>query len=173
MGKVLSCAKMKKKCNIQEWSYMSLVDAFPRQWRDLLKSEMHCPNRRNIENKWFIYTQKIGDMDIPTYTLTNKLVYIHRSLAYSMPFRITKSTTLQHFKFKIHHGYLSTNSYLNKIKRIDTNLCEHCKETDEPEHSFASCQLTEGLWQLLSCFMNLSSAKILYGVSKTDKRFYR
>ena len=76
MGKVLSCAKMKKKCNIQEWSYMSLVDAFPRQWRDLLKSEMHCPNRRNIENKWFIYTQKIGDMDIPTYTLTNKLVYV-------------------------------------------------------------------------------------------------
>ena len=60
---------------------------------------------------------------------------------------------LQYFQYKINHGYLSTNSYLNKIKRIDTNLCEHCSEIDELEHYFVSCKRTEGLWQLLSSFI--------------------
>ena len=101
-------------------------------------------------------------MDIRTDKITNKLVYntlrdktdkstptakkkikdligdVDCSLVYSMPFKITKSTMLQYFQFRINHGFLSTNSYLNKIKRIDTNLCEHCNEIDELEH--VSCK---------------------------------
>ena len=120
------------------------------------------------QNEWFKYTLNIGGMDIRTDKITNKLVYntlrdktdkstptaekkikdligdVDCSLVYSMPFKITKSTMLQYFQFRINHGFLSTNSYLNKIKRIDTNLCEHCNEIDELEH-YVSCKWTEAL----------------------------
>ena len=125
---------------------------------------MYCPSRKIREqNEWFKYTLNIGGMDIRTDKITNKLVYntlrdktdkstptaekkikdligdVDCSLVYSMPFKITKSTMLQYFQFRINHGFLSTNSYPNKIKRIDTNLCEHCNEIDELEH-YVSCK---------------------------------
>ena len=125
---------------------------------------MYCPSRKNTEqNEWFKYTLNIGGMDIRTDKITNKLVYntlrdktdkstptaekkikdlvgdIDCSLVYSMPFKITKSTMLQYFQFRINHGFLFTNSYLNKIKRIDTIFCENCHEIDELEH-YVSCK---------------------------------
>ena len=41
--------------------------------------------------------------------------------------------------------------YLKTVKRIYTNICEHCKEIDDLlKHYFVPCQRTEGLWQLFN-----------------------
>ena len=43
-----------------------------------------------------------------------------------MPFKITKSTKLQYFQFKINRGYFPTNRYLNKVNKPDTNFYQYC-----------------------------------------------
>ena len=62
---------------------------------------------------------------------------IDTTLIYSkLPYKITRSTTLQYFQYKVTHGYFPTNAHLNKIKIKDTNLCELCVEVDTLDHFF-------------------------------------
>ena len=94
-----------------------------------------------------------------------------------MPFKITKSTKLQYFQFKISHGYFPTNRYLNKVNKPDTNFCQYCNIDDDIEYYFISCQRTKSLWQNFSCFtelvfgkQNLTIVQILFGILRSDKR---
>ena len=99
------------------------------------------------------------------------------TLVYSTPFKITKSTKLQYFQFKINHGYFPTNRYLNNVNKLDTNFCQYCDVDDDIEHYFISCQRTKSLWQNFSCFtepvfgkQSLTTAQILFGVLRSDKK---
>ena len=101
---------------------------------------------------------------------------IDTTLIYSLPYKITRSTTLQYFQYKVTHGYFPTNAHLNKIKIKDTNLCELCAEVDTLNHFFIECQETTGLWQhffdLFTPILNnsqLTNSQILYGILQTDK----
>ena len=94
-----------------------------------------------------------------------------------MPFKITKSTKLQYFQFKIYHGYFPANRYLNKVNKLDTNFGQYRDVDDDIEHYFISCQRTKSLWQNFSCFtepvfgkQNLTIAQILFGILRSDKK---
>ena len=100
-------------------------------------------------------------------------------LSNSLPYKITRSTTLQYFQFKIIHGYYPTNAYLNKIKIQDTNLCEYCetKSKDTLEQYFVTCEKTQILWEEMKNLIkpihnrlwNLTNTEILFGVLQTDQ----
>ena len=101
---------------------------------------------------------------------------IDTTLIYSLPYKITRSTTLQYFQYKVTHGYFPTNAHLNKIKIKDTNLCELCAEVDTLDHFFIEYQETIGLWQhffdLFAPILNnsqLTNSQILYGILQNDK----
>ena len=87
--------------------------------------------------------------------------------------KITKSTTLQYFQFKITHGFYPTNAYLKKGKIQETNLCENCEIEDTLEHYFVTCRTTQTLWEQMKNLINpiscLSNTQILFGVLKTNK----
>ena len=70
-------------------------------------------------------------------------------------FRLTKNTKLQWFQFRINHKILSTNSFLQKIKLKDTNICTFCRsETETIEHIVWDCEIVQAL---LDDFVTFSS----------------
>ena len=96
-----------------------------KHWRtDKLTNKLIYNSSRNKVSKKPTAEKKvkqfIGDNDL--------------TLVYGMPFKITKSTKLQYFQFKINHGYFPTNRYLNKVNKLDTNFCQYCDIDDNIEH---------------------------------------
>ena len=118
-----------------------------RFWKIILKSETDTPISRAATLKENIdYTLNIGGRTLKTDKLTNKLIYNSLrnkvskkptaekklkqfigdndlTLVYGMPFKITKSTKLQYFQFKMNHGHFPTNRYLNNVNKLDTKFC--------------------------------------------------
>jgi len=45
---------------------------------------------------------------------------------YTIPFKVTKSSSLQWFQYKINHRILATNEYLFKIGLKNSNKCYFC-----------------------------------------------
>ena len=153
---------------------MSLVDAIPNKWKTVLKITSLKKSYKSIESdnvRRSITLKTTGRTLTPIENVTNKMVYnilrdnikeaptienklieyysgdVDASLIYSLPYKITKSTTLQYFQFKITHGFYPTNAYLKKVKIQETNLCENCETEDTIEHYFVTCRTTQTLWK--------------------------
>ena len=184
---------------IDYWSYISLLDAIPKDWKKILKSTRmpeqitmaeQAKNRNIAIGQSSVIIEKAVHIDIynlfgneigdaPTAGKKLKKCFsadIDTTLIYSLPYKITRSTTLQYFQYKVTHGYFTTNAHLNKIKTKDTNLCELCAEVDTLDYFFIECQETIGLWQrffdLFTPILNnsqLTNSQILYGILQTDK----
>ena len=68
--------------------------------------------------------------------------------AYLLPFKVTKSTKLIKFQFKLLHKRLPTNSYLYKIKIKDNENCSFGKiQKEEIMHLFCNCEHVTLLWK--------------------------
>ena len=69
-------ADIKRKFNVDDWSYISLVDAIPRDWKIILKSETdNRINRTATLEENIDYTINIGERTLKIDKLTNKLIY--------------------------------------------------------------------------------------------------
>ena len=112
-------ADIKRKFIVDDWSYLSLVDAIPRDWKTILKSQTDSRISRAATLEENIdYTLNIEGRTLKTDKLTNKLIYNSLkvskkltaekkgkqfigdndlTLVCSMPFKITKNTKLQYF----------------------------------------------------------------------------
>ena len=198
-GKILSFVELRSKYDIQDWSYMTLIDAIPPHWRKLIKTDTQYVNIPTEQYNLNVVVE-VGQTLIHINKLTNKLIYnILRekstkpptsekklkeaigetdiSFVYCMPFIVAKSTTLQYFQFKINHGFFPTNYYLNKVGKRSTYLCEHCQIIDDLEHYFATCQRVTPIWQQFNNFiepafgkLTFSKTEILFGILKTDRK---
>ena len=198
-GRILSFVELRSKYVIQFWSYMSLIDAIPPEWRKLIKTDTYYANMQSEQDNMKVALKR-EDTLIPIDKLTNRQIYniiseksvkpptsekylietlgkTDISVVYCMPFIVTKNTTLQYFQFKIIHGFFPTNHYLNKVGKNSTNLCEHCQIIDDLEHYFATCQIVTSIWQQFNNFiepafgkLTFSKSEILFGILKTDKK---
>ena len=75
-GRTLTLADIKSKFNVDDWSYISLIDAIPRDWKIILKSETDNPTSRAATLEENVdYTLNIGGRTLKTEKLTNKLIY--------------------------------------------------------------------------------------------------
>ena len=85
-----------------------------------LKSTGRTPTLiENVTNKTVYNILRDNTKEAPS--IENKLIKYHSedvdpSLIYSLPYKITKSTTLQCFQFKITHGFYPTNAKPTKCK---------------------------------------------------------
>ena len=67
---------------------------------------------------------------------------------YQLAHKITKSTKLREFQFKLLHRRMPTNAFLTKIRIKENSNCSFCKK--EPEkviHLFWSCPKTALFWE--------------------------
>ena len=69
-------ADIKRKFNVDDWSHISLIDAIPRDWKIIFKSETDNPISRAATLEENVdYTLNIGGRTLKTKKLTNKLIY--------------------------------------------------------------------------------------------------
>ena len=58
-----------------------------------------------------------------------------------LPFRITKNCKLQWFQYRIINRTLGTNSFLFKIKIVNSKMCTFCQREEETiEHILWECE---------------------------------
>ena len=83
----------------------------------------------------------------------NKITW---STAYQLAHKITKSTKLREFQFKLLHRKIPTNTYLTKIRIEENPQCSLRKE--EPEtlvHLFWTCTKTAVFWESIIARLKL------------------
>ena len=71
---------------------------------------------------------------------------------YKLPFCSTEATKLVIFQFKLLHGSLATNVYLNKTEIRENDICTFCRtEKESLFHLFWSCSETflAGLYEMV------------------------
>jgi hypothetical protein len=67
-------------------------------------------------------------------------------LAYVLPYRVTKLTTLQALQYKILNKIINCNYWLHKIQIIESPKCRYCQKDETIEHFFFDCAVTKQFW---------------------------
>ena len=112
-----------------------------------------------------------------------------RKKHYQIPFQVTRDTELQWLQYRINYRILATNSYLFKIKYIDSDTCSFCNiETETITHLLWDCiYINPLLGEFVTWVKNTSSenfelcfyltkcvttfVEILYLLSTNDKNY--
>ena len=128
-------------------------------YQKCVTSKQTSPSK--TQNKW------LTDCQITCFNSINwKMVY-------KLPFSSTKISKLIIFQFKLLHGRLATNDFLNKIGIRPDDLCTFWRDERESLiHLFWSCRKTSSFWKnfqdwviknliLLKPNSSLSSAAVL------------
>ena len=65
----------------------------------------------------------------------------------SLPFLTTTDSKLRWLQFRVIHRILNTNSFLNKIGHLDSDLCQFCNlEPETISHKLYLCSFTQTFW---------------------------
>ena len=82
------------------------------------------------------------------------------SLIFNIPFNCTIDTRLRWFQYRLIHRILGTNSFLFKIKKLDSNLCTFCNSQEETLiHLFCSCAATISFWTAVASWINYKTKR--------------
>ena len=87
---------------------------------------------------------------------------------YSLPYKSTRSTSMQAIQFKILHKIINCNNWLHKIKIIASPQCRFCKEVETIEHFFYSCRNTKDFWYAMLGWWNNMKLLILKELTERD-----
>lgn len=96
---------------------------------------------------------------------------------YKLPFKITKNSKLQWLQFRISHNILTTNSFLFKVKLVNTPFCNFChSERETIIHIFWECEETQNFLERLDSFLEalfipftFNKQTLLFGNINTNK----
>jgi exonuclease III len=97
----------------------------------LLEKEHDCLSPMNSQTYW----QTKYNIDDDTM-----------KLAYMLPYKVTRLTTLQALQYKILHKIINVNYWLHKIKILDSPICRYCTNEETIEHFFFDCAITKQFW---------------------------
>ena len=74
---------------------------------------------------------------------------------YSLPFKVALDTRTREFQYRLLNRYQATNSFFQKIGKIDSSICSFCNaEAESLEHLFLSCPIIYPLWANLIVWCN-------------------
>ena len=74
---------------------------------------------------------------------------------------------MKDFQYKINNRILTTNSFLYKINKIDSNRCSFCEQAIESiKHLFVDCPKVKAFWNTLKNWLQLNGN---INLSITDK----
>ena len=80
---------------------------------------------------------------------------INWKMIISLPFKITKDSSIQWFIFRLLSRILPLNHYLKTIGVRQNDLCNFCKTSKETiEHLFYNCQVSQKFWPYIYSFKN-------------------
>jgi hypothetical protein len=157
--------------------FNSLKDAIPKQWRNILKTQpevnipvpLEAPPTIIIKNE-NISILKLKNKDLYGILIENKQCppIIKNKWAtkletnindkdwetiFTLP-RVVKDTKLRAFQYKVLFNLIICKSYLHKIGKAATNLCDKCNQPDTLTHFLYECNETTNFWTNLSRWWN-------------------
>jgi hypothetical protein len=142
-----------------EWKLM-LLETTPEQLEpDLIYNKLN--NLKNLKTKdlYVLLLKKEHDCT----TLTNSHIYWQNRYkltndtmksVYTLPYRVSKLTTLQALQYKIVNKIINCNYWLHKIKILDKPTCRYCEAEETIEHFFFECAVTKQFWYAFLTWWN-------------------
>ena len=145
---------------------MQIIDALPMQWRNSLTSCGHKSGKAfvlanyiklSLKNQIVLINKAVSKNiyseirskyeTIPTAQVRYMKQYPNECLEwqeiYNLPFKVLLDTKSREFQYKILNRYLTTNSFLYKIRLTASPLCTFCGlESESLEHLFTACSFT-------------------------------
>ena len=185
-GKFLKWNEVQQKFSLSgnELQYISLLDAVPKRWRDMLKKGI-TGKHPAIE----LPHVNLLDRKVTTDVLTSKQCYnelIKRIKQkptciqtwandhgfgmnkdtwqdiFLLPFSITKETKLREFQLKIIHRVYATDSYVANFCDTVSKECQLCHTKNDIPHFFYRCAKAQHFWsQFVRWFQQISPTEML------------
>ena len=181
---------------IDMFELMSIADALPLNWRQSIKENNNILNTAvssDLQSQIGLYIlgskvliSKVSSKSIskelrskvtasPTVQAKYTELFENDNLEwneiYSLPFKVALDTRSREFQYRILNRYLVTNSFLQKIGKIDSSMCSFCNaEAESLEHLFLSCPIINPLWANLIVWCNSKNIQIK-SLSDVDKMF--
>ena len=145
--------------------YVSLTNAIPPVWKCFLKDEVMGQDNTQLYTEVFqspkisqlLYSKFVaGDSDLVKYAnrwITGALPNLDRE-EYSKNFvsllKVTKSTKLRDFQYRLLLGKLVFNDDLYKWGKRNSNECTFCgKHCESFQHIFVECEFTSNIWKAI------------------------
>ena len=90
---------------------------------------------------------------------------------YNSSIKDIKEVKLSDFQYKIKNKILVTNSFLFKIKKINSNECSYCNEYGETiEHLFLNCSKVKDFWNSIQDWLR-NNCNIILNLDKKSLIF--
>jgi hypothetical protein len=155
--------------------YNSLKDAIPGKWRETLKQTRFTRDAISSQENPHI---PINNQLIPIHKLSNKMVYWKLVKQKQLPpisiikweneLKIPENgwecifnnilhlrdTRIRSFQYKLLLRLTPCNSYLQKIGKSDTTICNYCNQVDSLLHHFFECNETTLFWHSFQNWWN-------------------
>ena len=165
-GNLMDHVTINRKFNTT-WTFLDLLKVrltLPNKWKkmllnltpentevDLLYNRLHNLKTLKTKHLYALILEKEHDCS----SLTNAQIYWQNrykidedcmKLAYLLPYRVTRLTTLQALQYKIINKIMNCNYWLHKIKIIESPICRYCHKEETIEHFFFDCAVTKQFW---------------------------
>ena len=168
------CTETGKQINF--YQYMSLIDAIPRKWRQMLKLQnvdqrvcrpnegiiltLHNKSIQNVhsvkskEIYWFFINENlILPTCINSWNLRLNINYDVNNWKpiFVLPFQCTNNPQLRDMQIKILHRFYPCKSIIAKFDKNTQDKCNLCGDANANiKHTFCDCTHTENFWLHLS-----------------------
>jgi hypothetical protein len=173
-GKIASRKSLEEKTNIRliGLQYESLLHAIPKEWKKQIVEDnisqnivplLKCNINFDKESKeigststrevyWHLI-EKICQRPTSEAKWQEKtelnLTENEWQIIYKMPYGITRDTSILAFQYKISHRIIACNYQLKIWKIKESDKCDFCKEIDNIEHFFVTCEISKAFWTSL------------------------
>ena len=185
---ILSFSELKAKFQLDEediFTFHKVKKSIPEEWiRNMARNQI------SEEEKMIEKIQRVPKCTKYIYSLLldNMTAYIHSQrkweetledvsiewdTAYNLPRQCSSDTHILTFQFKFLHRIVPTNSFLLRIKKSPSSLCDLCWQNVETlQHLFWECEVAQGFWSQIQLFLehrNISFPKCRHTVFFGDK----
>ena len=160
---------------ISHFNYMSLIDAIPIAWKNVLKNHNIDGNICHLNENLYC---KLGEKAYPILKITSSDIYWHQIKQYNvkptcinswneridittdpqywgkiftLPFNCLSDIRIREFQLKILHRFYPTQKLVSKWDGEVSPICNYCKSaTADILHTFCECKYLVTFWQQLS-----------------------
>ena len=168
---------------IERFKLMSIVDAIPREWRQIIRESTQHSLPSHIGDNVYL---KLENSEVTLSKISSKLLYnafkskkqipptaqikfqekfpqlqADWKEIYSFPFTVSIESKIREFQYKILNNIVFTNEKLFRLKMTDSPLCAFCnRETESVEHLFFYCDVTMTFWEVLCSWLDKYKIKL-------------
>ena len=175
--------------------YNSIISSIPREWKIIIKNEVKVQEVTNVlyekiknlkkPSRWFysLFLETFSEVSIQTqhkWEFRLNSVVENWERIYTLSSDCIIDNKIKNFQFKLLHNIVPTNTFLNKCKLCESELCSFCGETRETVlHIFCECNVVKNIWLLISnrfqercgLTVSLSICDIILGINDIGKLF--